>query len=63
VGGFLSQEMRRTLIPYRCVDIFQGCAPKNVLAKHCTSQGIRLAREIYDKANLRVLSGFILHKT
>jgi integrase len=54
---FFSQEMGKALIPDRFIDIFQGRAPKNVLAKHYTPQGIRMLREIYDKANLKVLSG------
>ena len=53
---FFSQEMGKALIPDRFIDIFQGRAPKNVLAKHYTPQGIRLLREIYDKANLKILS-------
>jgi len=40
----------------RFVDVFQGRAPKNVLAKHYTPQGIRILREIYDKANLSILA-------
>jgi len=53
---FFSQEMGKALIPDRFIDIFQGRAPKNVLAKHYTPQGIRMLREIYDKANLKILS-------
>jgi len=53
---FFSQELGKALIPDRYIDIFQGRAPKNVLAKHYTPQGIRMLREIYDKANLRVLA-------
>ena len=52
---FFSQEMGKALIPDRYIDIFQGRAPRNVLAKHYTPQGVRLLREIYDKANLKVL--------
>jgi integrase len=52
---FFSQEMGKALIPDRFIDIFQGRSPKNVLARHYTPQGIRLLREIYDKANLKVL--------
>lgn len=52
---FFSQEMGKALIPDRFIDIFQGRAPKNVLAKHYTPQGIRMLREIYDKANLKVM--------
>jgi integrase len=53
---FFSQEMGKSLIPDRYVDIFQGRAPRNILAKHYTPKGIKLLREIYDKACLRVLA-------
>jgi integrase len=52
---FFSQEMGKALIPDRVIDIFQGRSPRSVLAKHYTPQGLRLLREIYDKANLTVL--------
>ena len=52
---FFSQELGKALIPDRFIDIFQGRSPRNVLAKHYTPQGIRLLREIYDKAKLKVL--------
>jgi integrase len=50
---YFSQEMGKAFVPDRYIDIFQGRAPKNILAKHYTPQGIRLLRTIYDKANLR----------
>jgi intergrase/recombinase len=53
---FFSQELGKALIPDRYIDIFQGRAPRNVLAKHYTPQGLRMLREIYDKANLKVLA-------
>lgn len=53
---FFSQEMGKALIPDRYIDIFQGRAPKNVLAKHYTPQGIKMLKEIYDKAYLKVLN-------
>jgi integrase len=53
---FFSQEFGKALIPDRYVDIFQGRAPKGVLAKHYTPQGIRLLRRIYDKGHLKVLT-------
>ena len=31
---FFTQEMGRALIPDRYIDIFQGRAPRNILAKH-----------------------------
>ncbi|MEM3525812.1 MAG: integrase [Candidatus Jordarchaeaceae archaeon] len=52
---FFSQEMGKALIPDRYIDIFQGRAPRNILAKHYTPQGIRMLREIYYKANLKIL--------
>ena len=52
---FFSQEFGKALIPDRYIDIFQGRAPRGILAKHYTQRGIRLLREIYDKANLKVL--------
>ena len=51
---FFSQEMGRALIPDRYIDISQGRAPSSILAKHYTPQGIRLLREIYDKAALKI---------
>ncbi|MEM2995454.1 MAG: integrase [Candidatus Bathyarchaeia archaeon] len=51
---FFSQEMGKALIPDRFIDIFQGRAPKNILAKHYTPQGIKMLREVYDKANLKI---------
>jgi intergrase/recombinase len=39
----------------RFIDVFQGRSPRNVLAKHYTHQRIGLLREIYDKADLKVI--------
>jgi len=52
---FFSQEMGKRFVPDRFIDIFQGRAPKNVLAKHYTPKGIRMLKEIYDKANLTII--------
>jgi len=52
---FFIQEMSKKFVPDRYIDIFQGRAPRNVLAKHYTPQGIKMLKDIYDKANLRVL--------
>jgi intergrase/recombinase len=49
---FFTQKFGKALIPDRYIDIFQGRSPKGVLAKHYTPQGVRLLREIYDKASL-----------
>jgi len=40
----------------RFIDVFQGRAPRSVLAKHYTGNGLKRLKRIYDKANLRVLS-------
>jgi integrase len=53
---FFSQELGKALIPDRYIDIFQGRAPKSVLAKHYTPQGIKLLKRIYAKARLKVLT-------
>jgi len=47
--------MRKGFVPDRYIDIFQGRAPRNVLAKHYTPQGIKMLRAIYGKASLKVL--------
>ncbi len=52
---FFSQEMGKVFVPDRYIDIFQGRAPKSVLAKHYNPHGIEMLKEIYDKADLRVL--------
>jgi intergrase/recombinase len=49
---WFSMEMGEQSIPDRFVDIFQGRAPRSVLAKHYTSKGIETLRGIYDRANL-----------
>jgi integrase len=51
---YFSQEMGKALIPDRYIDIFQGRSPRNILAKHYTPRGIKLLREIYDKADLKL---------
>ena len=49
---FFSQEMGKAFVPDRYIDVFQGRAPKNVLAKHYNPHGIAVLKEIYEKANL-----------
>jgi intergrase/recombinase len=44
------------MVPDRFVDVFQGRAPKSVLAKHYTGKGLEMLRRIYNKANLKVTS-------
>jgi integrase len=43
-------------VPDRYVDIFQGRAPKSVLAKFYTGKELKRLKRIYDKANLRILT-------
>ena len=52
---WFSTEMGELGVPDRYVDIFQGRAPKTVLAKHYTGKGLERLKRIYDKAGLRVL--------
>jgi len=47
--------MGEKLIPDRFVDIFQGRAPRTVLAKHYTGKGLQRLRRIYEKAELKIL--------
>ena len=54
--AFFSQEMGKAFVPDRYIDIFQGRAPKNVLAKHYNPHGITMLKEIYEKAGLKVFS-------
>ncbi|RLI67335.1 MAG: hypothetical protein DRP02_14615 [Candidatus Gerdarchaeota archaeon] len=51
-----STMLGELMVPDRYVDIFQGRAPKNVLAKHYTGKGLERLKRIYEKANLKVLT-------
>ena len=51
---WFSTEMRELGTPDRFIDIFQGRAPRSVLAKHYTGKGLDRLKRIYDKANLRI---------
>jgi intergrase/recombinase len=42
-------------VPDRYVDIFQGRAPRSVLAKHYTGKDLLRLKRIYDKAGLKIL--------
>jgi len=53
---WFSFEMGRLGVPDRYIDIFQGRAPRSVLAEFYTPKGIQELKQIYDKAELRVLS-------
>ena len=50
-----STELGELMVPDRSVDIFQGRAPKSVLAKHYTGKGLERLKRIYDRADLTVL--------
>ncbi|MFX0108353.1 MAG: tyrosine-type recombinase/integrase, partial [Candidatus Hodarchaeota archaeon] len=53
---WFSTELGERLIPDRFIDIFQGRAPRTVLAKHYTGKELLRLKRIYDKADLRILS-------
>jgi intergrase/recombinase len=50
-----STELGELGVPDRYVDIFQGRAPRTVLAKHYTGKELLRLKRIYEKANLKVL--------
>lgn len=54
--AWFSTEMGELGVPDRYVDVFQGRAPRSVLAKHYTGKGLERLKRIYDKAGLKVLS-------
>lgn len=49
-------ELGELMVPDRFVDIFQGRAPRSVLAKHYTGKGLERLKRIYEKAALAVFS-------
>ncbi len=49
---WFSNELGEQLVPDRFVDIFEGRAPRSVLAKNYTAKGIERLKLIYDKADL-----------
>jgi len=51
-----STELGELGVPDRYVDVFQGRAPKSVIAKHYTGKELERLSRIYQKADLRVLS-------
>jgi len=40
----------------RIVDVFQGRDPRRVLPKHRTGKSLQRLKQIYEKANLKVLN-------
>jgi intergrase/recombinase len=53
---WFATEMGELGVPDRFVDVFQGRAPRSVLAKHYTGKGLQRLKRIYDKVGLKVLS-------
>jgi integrase len=53
--AWFSTEMGELGVPDRFVDVFQGRAPRSVLAKHYTGKRLERLKRIYDKANLKIL--------
>ena len=51
-----STMLGELMVPDRFVDVFQGRAPRSVLAKHYTGKGLERLERIYDKSGLEVLS-------
>jgi integrase len=51
-----STMLGELMVPDRFVDVFQGRAPKSVLAKHYTGRGLERLKRIYKKANLVAVS-------
>jgi len=54
--AWFSTEIGEFGVADRFVDIFQGRAPRSVLAKHYTGKGLQRLKRIYGKANLKVLN-------
>jgi integrase/recombinase XerD len=50
-----STELGEHGVPDRYVDVFQGRAPKSMIARFCTGKELLRLKRIYDKANLKVL--------
>jgi integrase/recombinase XerD len=50
-----STTLGEFMVPDRFVDIFQGRAPRSVLAKHYTGKGLEMLSRIYQKSALHVL--------
>ena len=50
-----STMLGELMVPDRFVDVFQGRAPRNVLARHYTGKGLERLERIYFKADLKVL--------
>ena len=51
-----SQRLGELMVPDRFIDIFQGRAPRSVIAKYYTAKGIERLKEIYEGAGLKIIS-------
>ena len=52
--AWFSTEMGELGVADRFIDIFQGRAPRTVLAKHYTGKRLQRLKRIYCKANLKI---------
>jgi integrase len=50
-----SSTLGELMVPDRYVDIFQGRAPRSVLAKHYTGKGLDLLKRVYVKTYIHIL--------
>ena len=53
--AWFSTEMGELGVADRFIDIFQGRAPRSVLAKHYTGKGLERLKRIYDKVDLKIV--------
>jgi intergrase/recombinase len=53
---WFANEMAKLGVPDRFIDAFQGRIPRSVLARHYTDYSLDSLKQIYDKADLSVLS-------
>ena len=51
-----STKLGELMVPDRYIDMFQGRAPRSVLARHYTGKGLLRLKRIYDKSDLKVLA-------
>jgi integrase len=49
-----AQRWENLGVPDRFVDVFQGRAPRSVLAKHYTGKGLETLKRVYDKAKINL---------
>ena len=54
--AWFATELGELGVPDRYVDVFEGRAPRSVLAKHYTGKGLERLKRIYQKANLKIFA-------